>query len=141
MIPSRIKLVNQDDNVSCVLAGVAMVTGVSLSMIRERCKILNIWPPLNTFDQCRLLVFCGIFPVMQNIDCESLIEGNVYAVTVPSLNTKGHGLHSIIVDTRNEGDIQIFDPQNGIEGKDFYTEDALKCYSTVLKLIDPVVGQ
>jgi len=45
--------------------------------------------------------------------------GHLYLLAVPSLNTKAN-LHSIIVDCRLEGKIDIYDPNMGKEGKNYY---------------------
>jgi len=52
--------------------------------------------------------------------------GNVYLGAAPSLNLERY-LHYILLDYRRTGELVVYDPQNGNEGKRFYTADDLEC--------------
>jgi len=53
--------------------------------------------------------------------------GNVYLGAVPSLNLERY-LHYVLFDYRRVGNPILYDPQNGNEGKRFYTADDLECF-------------
>lgn len=55
--------------------------------------------------------------------------GNLYLLTVASLNTKGL-LHYIILDVRIEGAVIIYDPNMGKNDKDYYVSDTQE-YKTI----------
>jgi len=137
IIPNKINLVNQDDNVSCVLACVAMLTGKKLVQVRTGAIKIGLTPPLNVIEQAKLL---ATFKLAWTPTIEEVIyKGNIYILKVSSLNTIA-GQHSIIADCRS-GEIEIFDPQNGVKDKNFYTVDNFKNFSTPVRIIDPYEGK
>lgn len=57
--------------------------------------------------------------------------GKIYLATVPSLNIPGY-FHQIIIDTREN--IQIFDPNRGVSGRNYYVTKASPSARKQIKL-------
>jgi hypothetical protein len=116
----KIKHVQQDDDKSCTLACIAMVTGASYAELKK--NVMQVPVPHSEVD--RLLYANGMYPLRSVYT--TLFAGKTYIVAVPSLNFKG-GMHSIVVQTGEtpEDPFVILDPQEGREGREFYTLENL----------------
>jgi len=133
-IPEKIKLINQKDDISCTLACVAMVTGKKMGTIKMAAEELGIKPPCDNLEFLRLLTFFQVLGIPNNVSDEMIYSDALYKVSVPSINSK-RGLHAVVIDTRH-GDIRVYDPQRGREGKEFYTAENIKSFSSPIKIID-----
>ena len=131
-VPSKIKLVNQNSDISCMFACVAMVAGKNLSTVVDVANELKIYPPCSMMEFMRLLTCFRILGVPEPL--EGLRDNALYKVCVPSLNSQA-GLHSIIIDSRGDR-YEVYDPQNGMEGKKFYTRKNFKTFSLPIKIVD-----
>jgi len=133
-IPKEIKLVNQYDNLSCVLACMSMVTGKKIETVKSVIEKINIKAPLTNMQLLRTLSYFRVLALPVNTSDESLYRGSLYIITVPSLNCE-RGNHAIVADARGD-ELLIYDPQDGVEGKKFYDESNLKNWSSPIKIID-----
>ena len=129
----RIELVNQDNDVSCALACIAMLTGEPLEKIRHHAEsVFGIKPPVKMKDVVKLLTYYNFF-CHQTPAYEPLYTGYIYLLSVRSLNTTG--VHSILLDARETKEI-VYDPQKGVKGKRYYSDSNDLNYLDALKLID-----
>lgn len=136
-VSANIKLINQDDDTSCVLACLAMLTGTSMKVARESARELRMTCPLNDLEFLRLLALHGLLGIRQAED--NLFGGELYKVCVPSLNFAA-GFHAVIIDLRELHTPKLYDPQNGREGRKFYGMDlslgeGLK-YISAIRIVD-----
>ena len=115
----NMKIVNQDDDKSCMLACVAMISDKTLTEIRSLYKGNIPLSDRELFDLVESLEL-AIYSERYN----EIHRNSVYIIVVPSLNITG-GTHGIVVDTRG-GEMRVFDPQHGRKGKKWYTTDNLK---------------
>ena len=129
-VVKNIDLVNQKDDLSCTIACVAMLSGYSFDYVRKIAKHNSLIAPLNTIETLQLL--CEVKVLGMHKPDEILESGDLYLLTVPSLNSVG--FHNIILDLR-EGLKNVFDPQKGRENKRFYTQKNLKNWSTTIEII------
>lgn len=137
-ISKEIKLVNQDDDVSCSLACISMITGKNLSSVRMIAGEMGITAPCNNLEFLRILTAFKVLGVSVDTYDETMYENHLYKIVVPSLNSK-RGTHAIIADTRH-GELRIYDPQQDRKGKDFYTTENLKSWSSPIRIIDIYTG-
>ena len=101
----RIELVNQDDDVSCIAACIAMVSGESLKHVKKT---------LGDTDKGLLDVLIGLkkFNLYGNLQAfPVLLIDRVYTLTTPSLNFPGKN-HQVVV-TTFDNEMKVFDPQYG----------------------------
>lgn len=131
-VPEKIKLVTQWDQKSCSLACVAMLCGAPQSLVVNVAERLGIRTPTTSLDFRRIMTAFGVMTTPQV--AEELFDGFIYKVTVPSLNV-ARGLHSVIIDCRGDA-FQVFDPQNGNEGKEFYCSKKPLPYSSPMLISD-----
>ena len=113
----EITLVNQQEKTDCVAACIAMIVGVDINKVKKAAKEINLSFPMTNIDSVKLLCFFSVVGIMQTD--ESLYSGKIYKVGVASRNSVG--LHSLIIDLRSKK-IKVYDPQNGVYGKNFYSE-------------------
>ena len=114
----KVQLIKQPTKHSCVHACLSMVTGIPVINILERFGERA----LDTHRELTVLTEMGICPVPLPNSTEPLMTlGNVFFVTVPSLNLVGRN-HAIVVETSNDGDVIVYDPSP----KDHYPLDALQ---------------
>jgi hypothetical protein len=108
------KLINQINEQTCVQACLSMITGDSIEDIISEMgnKGLELSEEVGFYIKHKIGFNQLLYSTMFN---------GFYAVTVPSINING-GYHRIIV-ACDDGDVcQILDPNDGLEGKRFYTE-------------------
>lgn len=120
MLVDQIQHVQQPTPFSCVPTCISMVTGVSLD------KILEMTANPKAFDrgwsaeqELAILVQLDILPVYDNLKRYDF--DSIYLVTVASLNLERSN-HRIILDLRDKADRTVYDPNEGREGKLFYTD-------------------
>lgn len=138
---SKIELLKQPTDSSCALACISMLTYLPMHKVIDIAKSMFEHDPieigLNTVDMDKLMRKLGIkytfiYPV-------TISFGNVYMVSVPSLN-KVATSHIVLFDMRDE--FVVLDPQQGRPGKKYYVhgkpqnefEVTLKAYTNVLKI-------
>lgn len=114
------KIINQRSNDDCVLACIAMTAGVSYEKAKEVLTELKLECPLSTESAALILVKLGCWLDLQSPFC--LFKSQTYIITVPSLNFPGLN-HAIVGVTDKDGFLDVYDPQNGIEGKKYYKKD------------------
>lgn len=112
-----IKLVQQPTPDSCTSACLSMLTNVDVNDVVS--SFHNDWKSLKS-NPSEFLSHNGIrHSVNKDVFSHKVNWGNVYLLTVPSLNIEG-GLHHILLDLT--GDFEsVLDPNNGKEGKKYYT--------------------
>jgi len=112
-----IKLVNQPTPTSCTSACLAMVTGLDVHDIIA--EFHDDWHSQKT-NPAEFLKSKGFEFVTNTNPFSNIMKwGKVYLLSVASLNIQG-GLHHIIADMRGDQEV-ILDPNNGKDGKKFYT--------------------
>lgn len=112
-----INLVQQPTADSCTSACLSMLTGIAINDIIS--SFHNDWKLLKS-NPSEFLSHQGVkHSVNKDVFSHKVNWGNVYLLTVPSLNIEG-GLHHIVLDLT--GDFEsVLDPNNGKEGKKYYT--------------------
>lgn len=128
-----IRHVQQPTDSSCVLACVAMVSGLELSTVIQVAENTFHHDPLahglSCAEKVKLLDTLGIgFTHVWPIQLTFL---NVYVVAVPSLNIKA-AMHEVIFDMRDE--YEVLDPNLGRSGKEVYDRDTIRGYAEVLRI-------
>ncbi len=119
----ELKHQQQATNTSCVAACIAMVTGIDqLRIISQMEK--HDGGRSSMHDEFRQWVRMGYLP--RRLPYGDLRHGAVMVATVPSLNIPG-GNHRIVIDHRKC--LKVLDPNEGREGKLFYTADSLRTWS------------
>lgn len=126
--------VQQQDDFSCGVACVAMVTGRSFE---EVAKDHGVRQGMCAEDMDALLVLYGM--AFERQLYPTLKPGSTYIVTVPSLNRVG-GLHFIVVRTKEFTDAtslsaDILDPQYG--RADNYEEFLLTSWAEAVRILNP----
>ena len=124
----EILFVQQPDNLTCTVACVAMIAGVSFDDALFAHIDLGK-PPYAENESMIALVRLGVFSRKQ-ID-NQLIEGRLYMADVPSINVLGV-MHAIVIDTRNKDSIKVYDPQQGKENIKHYTYEILQGFSNLI---------
>jgi ABC-type bacteriocin/lantibiotic exporter with double-glycine peptidase domain len=125
------ELIRQQTDWDCSYACVAMVCGVTLEDV---IKVTSYGSAMYEDEMLRTIAHFQHLPTQVQGDV-LYIERN-HIVCVPSLNFPGLN-HSIVLCTGKEGDpISIYDPQEGKEGKKWYNDELLKCWSRVLWVKD-----
>lgn len=119
----EIKHRQQVTNTSCVAACLSMVTGVEQErIIGQMAKHDGGRSSLH--DEYRQWVRMGYLP--RRLPYGDMKFGAVMVATVPSLNLPG-GNHRIVIDHREC--LKVLDPNEGREGKLFYTADSLRTWT------------
>lgn len=146
----KVEHVTQDLDKGCVIATAAMLAGLTFweclhkyeeDYKRRYAKLRITYDKQDMFNSVglgleqeynflrfvlKLKVVIPRFPV--------IMYGQVYSVTVPSLNHKGVN-HSVIVDSRGD-ELVVLDPQRGRVHKEYYgPEWNVKGYSNCIRLI------
>lgn len=125
-----IKLVTQGDK-DCVLACIAMASGLSLDDVREAYPEFD-GTGINTMETIKIIERLKI-PYVWQINAH-IYEQRVYILTVPSLNFPG-GNHSIVVSYDNDVP-SVYDSNNGYEGRKFYKDwNDVKSWADVIEII------
>lgn len=132
---SSLNHVRQINDQSCVHACLAMLNGKSVEEMWDRYPF-----PLTPKEELTILIESRLWPVCQQQFANQFPLCGVYLVSVPSLNVAGAN-HRVVV-TVGEADVVCYDPQNGREGKKFYSMDAfqlgsetpVKSYSEVTRI-------
>lgn len=109
-----IELKQQIDNVTCVSACAAMLTGKSVELVVDEFHdhYMRYQTDLDDY-----LKENGV--IAERTEHRSRLEpGNVYVLTVPALNSIGK-FHQILADTR--GELKIYDPSRN--GRQRYAAD------------------
>lgn len=130
-----VRHVQQPTAHTCVHACLSMVTGIPVQDLIAR------FGDVGMTDEDKATVLCeeGILPVdVPNMGgaMHPLPYAGTYMLSVPSLNIQGRG-HSIVCTLDAEGDWALYDPNEGREGKQFYTRHGLmagevKHYTAIL---------
>jgi len=114
---SEIKLVQQSTDNGCMSACIAMVLDLPLDEVMEAFHDDYHEGEIRAEDYIR----------MRGVDVELLFAAGsrvysdqLYIVSVPSLNLEGIN-HVVVMDTRNN-ETKVFDPNEGREGKRYYTK-------------------
>lgn len=114
-----IEHIRQPTDYSCTLASIAMATRIPLVKIISIAKSIFSHDPMeigmNSMDTYNLLVRLGV--KFEHIWPVRMEFGNVYIVSVPSLN-KEATLHTICIDMQEL--FTVLDPQKGNPGKKYY---------------------
>lgn len=108
----RIKHQKQGDR-QCVCTCIAMIAGIKKNTVVKRHHVKYM--SNNNYGIDKILEDFGIG--YNTCDGNYLHKGKVYLATVPSLNMLGY-FHQIIIDNRDG--IQVFDPNRGVPGKNYY---------------------
>lgn len=124
----EIKHVQQQDDKSCVIACIAMITGKSFEDIYKIAKEV----PCGEEEQNKLLVLNNIYP-KRFLD-NTLYINKRYIVSTPSLNFPGI-MHCIVIDTNSNGSISVYDPQKDVKDKKYYTHKNLESWGDVTEII------
>lgn len=120
MLVEKIQHVIQPTPNSCVPTCISMVTGVSLDKILEMTGNPEAFNRGWTPDQeVSILVQLGILPLYDTFN--NYYHDSIYLVTVASLNLDRSN-HRIILDLRDESNRIVYDPNEGREGKLFYSD-------------------
>lgn len=123
------RLIQQRTSDDCVICCVAMVAGLSYE---QAAAAFDDKPPYNEMHELIALTRLGIFIVQERT---AIYDNSLIILTVPSLNFPGYN-HRIVLDTRVPG-YKVYDPQNGVPGKEFYAEyNDLKGRSEVFRVFD-----
>lgn len=111
------RLVNQPTATSCTSACLAMITGIDVHQVIA--EFHDDWHSQKS-DPAQYLKSKGVEFIINTNPFSTLMEWDkVYLLSVASLNIEG-GLHHIVADMRGDREI-ILDPNNGKDGKRFYT--------------------
>lgn len=114
MIPKQIELVRQPTPSSCSHACVAMVTGLDVNDVRAALPE-PAGPDHYVQFLCRQQIHVGS-------PAEKLHYGSVYLLTMASKNLLGK-MHLVVLDLRDEQAPKLFDPVDGVEGREPATLD------------------
>lgn len=112
----EINLVNQINDETCMSACLAMLTGIPIEQVIKEFHADYFRGKVTAYEYLKQK---GIGSRKFWVEERGLSWGCLYLLAVPSLNKKGI-LHSILAQTTSDG-LQIFDPQQGRYGKDYYT--------------------
>lgn len=103
--------------VSCVTTCMAMIIGMPVSDMRAMHEEY-VGGDLGIGEILRRL---GIpFTDFRSSERYSLGDEGVFLVSVPSLNIQG-GMHQVVVEMLSDADWRVYDPNQGKEGKLYYT--------------------
>lgn len=116
----EITLVNQIDDCTCIPACMAMISGFKLEDVLHIMEDIRK-PPYSEHETMIGLVRLKVLPIQ--ILGRVLKPFHLYMAMVPSLNAIGV-IHAIVIDVR-DGNLKVFDPQNGRTDKKFYTDQYL----------------
>lgn len=110
-----IPFIRSPDNISCLAACLAMLTDNAFTFVKEQ------WPTLPNGDQIHwkdedrfiseFMTTAGLENELRFNSPDTLMEGEVYLLVVPSINTPGVW-HSIVVDFRSYPP-RVLDPNMG----------------------------
>lgn len=117
--PRILKHQTQPTSNSCMSTCVAMMLDLPATVVIEKHHE-NVYE-LQDKDVSEVLEEEGFVIDKAVAGMHSLYQGNLYFLTVPSLNATG-GFHQVIVDFRKE-DIKVYDPAKGRIGKRYYSRD------------------
>ncbi len=112
MIPRDIGLVRQPTSNSCSHACVAMVTGLEIDEVLQAMPA-PAGPEHYVQFLCRQQIHVGP-------PAEKLHFGAVYLLTMASKNLLGK-MHLVVLDLRDEQAPKLFDPVDGVEGREAAT--------------------
>ena len=117
----RIQHVRQPTRDTCVHACLSMVTGIPVDDLVERFGDTGCSNEISATVLCEM----GILPILlPNVVTPLFLVGNVFFLTVPSLNTVG-GAHCVVVAAHNDGPPTLYDPNEGVVGGQWYPRGAL----------------
>lgn len=122
----RYRLINhqtQSHPDGCMSASIAMVAGMDVREITDKYHDRVCYQKMTKKEVLDELGVVNTAPV---IDMNTLYPGNVYILTVASLNYIG-GLHCIVADFSGD-ELVILDPNNGYEGRNYYVRDVSDVY-------------
>jgi ABC-type bacteriocin/lantibiotic exporter with double-glycine peptidase domain len=133
--------VQQEDDYSCGIACLAMVSGLSFSEVFSRCK--SFFASEHGIGSRELDVSLRHLKISYSRKLYPHFPKTcLYIMTVPSLNIVA-GNHFVVVDLR-DAVWTVYDPQRGREGKKFYAEtiksqDGIQIsgYSEVVQILGP----
>lgn len=123
-----IKLIRQNET-DCTLACIAMVGRITLDEVHK------IFPEFNgagTTNKEAVTVLDRLKIPHIVYASDSLYYGRLYILVVPSVNILGN-THNIVVYNKSDGSSIILDPNNGRDGKKFYSEDSSEVNAIELK--------
>jgi len=107
-----------------------MVTGVPVMEYVERVGDVPLGPDVETM----LLVESKVFPRSLPHDAPSMFPYyGTYLVTVPSLHTLGT-LHRIVMHKSEDGQLYVYDPNEGIPGAQLYDWENMEHSMPVLEV-------
>jgi len=112
----RIKLQNQIDDKTCTSACIAMI------LHRPVNEVIEDFHDKFMADEVRASAYLRSQRIRTRAclsEDRDLTWGFVYLLAVPSIN-KEAGLHSVVVDMRDEDNPKVFDPQEGRDGRKYY---------------------
>jgi len=124
---NKISLVNQQDDKSCVVACIAMITGKPYEEIRACFKEDDI----PVYPHAQDAVLCKYGFVTKRNTLQSLYPHGIYILSVPSLNTPAQ-MHAVVLDTT---DYVIYDPQQGRPDRKFYTYSMIQSWGAADEII------
>lgn len=122
----KIKLVNQIDDKTCVAACMAMIAGVSIERVLKITEDIGE-PPFSEETSMIGLTQLKVLPRRQLEN--QILHGRIYIADVPSLNFLGT-MHAVVLDFRDI--FEVYDPQNGREGKKFYTSENISGWANLI---------
>lgn len=123
MAKIEVRHVQQPTPHTCVHSCLSMVTGIPVNDLIAR------FGDVGMVDEDKATVLCeeGILPVdvpQMGGALHPLPYAGTYLLSVPSLNIPGRG-HSIVCTLDDDGDWELYDPNEGREGKAFYSRHGL----------------
>lgn len=129
-----IKLIQQNET-DCTLACIAMVGRITLDKVH---KIFPEFDGKGTTSKETIMVLDRLKIPHILYASDSLYYGRLYMLVVPSVNILGN-THNIVVVNKSDGSTIILDPNNGRDGKKFYSEDSSEVNAVELKSwCDPI---
>ena len=121
-IAIKIQYVQQPTPHSCVHACLSMVTGLPVNDLIDRFSDSG----LSSAIEATVLTEMGILPISLPITIATpFLNGNVFFLTVPSLNVLGNQ-HLVVVEADGDGDLIVYDPNKDKEDYSWYPPDALQ---------------
>ena len=114
---NKLKLQTQPTPVSCQHTCAAMIVGMPVEVLFDPEEL----------DECatdseiaKVMMNHGIYAATNY--GSSFLYGNLYLCKVPSLNIE-MGFHAVLVDARDKDNVYLLDPNQGREGKKYYTTE------------------
>lgn len=134
----------QPTDTSCTLTCVAMVSGLEVgTVIQIASNLFNKDMSAVGVTSCEMLKLLDAAHMTHEHVWPIVLEfGNVYIVSVPSLNTPAV-MHSVVFDMRDE--FEVLDPNINRPGKKYYVhskpvndmEVEVRCYTEVILINGP----